>query len=348
MNRIPHAFLQRMPGALGFTRLRGTAAIALLCLSSLGESAAAQELTETVDFGVNPGNLRMFQFIPAPHTDEPKALVLVLHGCGQNAQDIAHLTGWNKLAELHDLIVIYPQQRSANNLQGCFNWFESKDTDRGKGEVESIHEMTRHAIRHWNIDTTRIHVVGYSAGAAMSVSLLAAYPGTFAGGASFAGTAYQLAQSPGEGAKVLLGKVGKSIEELRDRVLEQAPEFKGAYPRLVVFQGMKDRMVPPRHALLLVDQWKALYPEGLRCAKEPPTDALKAVYRTSCVDATGNERVILYGIEGLGHKVSIAPGPADDQGGHKGWFAVDRGFHSTYRAALDLGVIGPVAGGPRR
>src|SRR5690606_12956631 len=130
-------------------------------------------LTETIGFGENPGNLKMFQFIPDTNFSPQRALVLVLHCCSQSAQNISDLTGWNKLAKIHDFIVVYPQQKITNNPNLCFNWFNQKDTDKGKGEVHSIYEMTRYAIRHWNIDTNRIYSVGFSAGAAMSVSLLA-------------------------------------------------------------------------------------------------------------------------------------------------------------------------------
>ena len=41
-------------------------------------------LVETTDFGSNPGALRMFSFVPGNH-QQPPALVVVLHGCGQSA-----------------------------------------------------------------------------------------------------------------------------------------------------------------------------------------------------------------------------------------------------------------------
>src|SRR6476659_8707428 len=44
----------------------------------------ASPLVETADFGPNPGALRMFSFVPGS-LQEPPALVVVLHGCGQTA-----------------------------------------------------------------------------------------------------------------------------------------------------------------------------------------------------------------------------------------------------------------------
>ena len=41
-------------------------------------------LVEVRDFGPNPGGLRMFKFVPEA-LQQPRALVVVLHGCGQTA-----------------------------------------------------------------------------------------------------------------------------------------------------------------------------------------------------------------------------------------------------------------------
>ncbi len=302
---------------------------------------AQESLTETHHFGVDPGHLRMFQFIPDRAPARPSALVVVLHGCGQSAQAIAELTGWNKLAAIHDLIVIYPQQRSMNNGSRCFNWFKSADTNKDEGEVRSIREMVRFAIENWNIDTTRIHVVGYSAGAAMTVALLADYPDVFSGGAAFAGTAYQVARTPREGWKALRGKDIPAPEVIGQRIRDQHGIVPGPFPRLVVVQGLEDKVVPPRNAHLLFDQWRSLYNGELTCGEDQPIHGSPAIRRTKCSDPVGDERIVLYEIEGVGHQIMVDPGDRDDQGGRTGRFAVHGAFHSTHRVAIDLRIIDP-------
>src|SRR5262245_58330606 len=56
--------------------------------SRLAQTAPSADLSgslaEVTGFGSNPGNLRMFAFVPA-QLQQPRALVVVLHGCGQTA-----------------------------------------------------------------------------------------------------------------------------------------------------------------------------------------------------------------------------------------------------------------------
>ena len=81
----------------------------------------------------NPGALGAKLFVPA---DLPPgaALVVVLHGCTQNAADYDLGSGWSQLAEAHGFALLYPEQVRANNPNGCFNWFNPADVGRGGGD----------------------------------------------------------------------------------------------------------------------------------------------------------------------------------------------------------------------
>src|SRR4029077_5980738 len=79
-------------------------------------------LVETRKFGTNPGNLRMFYYVP-PDPRPPAALVVVLHGCGQTAARYDVGTGWSTLAKHYGFALLMPEQQSANNAHTCFNWF---------------------------------------------------------------------------------------------------------------------------------------------------------------------------------------------------------------------------------
>jgi poly(3-hydroxybutyrate) depolymerase len=57
-------------------------------LSDLAGSIAPSKLSERMDFGDNPGALRMFTYTP-PSLPEKAPLVVILHGCGQSAGDYA-------------------------------------------------------------------------------------------------------------------------------------------------------------------------------------------------------------------------------------------------------------------
>jgi poly(3-hydroxybutyrate) depolymerase len=157
-------------------------------------NSQAQSLTEINDFGMNPGNLRMFVHIPlATDKKQKKHLVLVLHGCTQTAGVIAAQTGWNKLADEYGFLVVYPQQKLINNAGRCFCWYRRGDITKGKGEDASIMEMLDYMKVNYNIDSGHVFITGLSAGAMMSVAMMATNPEAFNTGAIFAGGPYKSA-----------------------------------------------------------------------------------------------------------------------------------------------------------
>src|SRR5205823_14063198 len=88
-------------------------------------------LVETTGFGSNTCNLRMFSFVPEKLQPSP-ALVVVLHGCGQNAAGYELGAGWSTLAKHYGFALLMPEQQTSNNANACFNWFNPEDTRRGR------------------------------------------------------------------------------------------------------------------------------------------------------------------------------------------------------------------------
>ena len=52
-------------------------------------------------------------------------VVVMLHGCAQDAQALAASTKMNRLAQAERFMVLYPEQDRLSNLQNCWNWFGS-------------------------------------------------------------------------------------------------------------------------------------------------------------------------------------------------------------------------------
>jgi poly(3-hydroxybutyrate) depolymerase len=219
---------------------------ALLIVSALAGAIAAEPHEET-GFGSNPGNLRMFSYVPADR--KPAApLIVVLHGCKQKAAKFASDAGWLALADRDGLALLLPQQKGlpsffqdvyfppwlvalwgANNQNACFNWFQPEDTARDRGEALSIRQMIDAMIALYSVDHSRVYVVGLSAGGAMAAVMLAAYPERFAGGAIVAGVPYGCANTVGEALQCMNPGIDQTPAEWGRRVVEVA----GAEGRII-------------------------------------------------------------------------------------------------------------------
>ena len=93
-------------------------------------AAANDRLAGLAPIHDNPGGLSARVYVPAG-LKGPAPLVVVLHGCTQNAAVYDQGSGWSALADRHGFILLFPEQNRANNPMLCFNWFEDGDTRRG-------------------------------------------------------------------------------------------------------------------------------------------------------------------------------------------------------------------------
>lgn len=175
-------------------QLWGTSAALLALLALASPQAFAAAPGEVTAFGSNPGNLQMFEYIP-DGLPPSAPLVVVMHGCTQNAATFAKETGWIQLADQFGFALALPQQTQTNNFQSCFRWFDSNHNRRDQGEALSIKQMVDKMKLAHNIDPKRVYVTGLSAGGAMTSVMLATYPDVFAGGGINAGVPYGCANN---------------------------------------------------------------------------------------------------------------------------------------------------------
>lgn len=299
-----------------------------------------QELVEIERFGKNPGNLKMFVFNPESVQVVKKPLLVVLHGCTQNAKEVADLTGWNKIAKSNNFVVIYPQQKFINNPNYCYNWFLENDVNKGKGECESIYEMIQFAKANYNIDSNEINITGLSSGASMCMAMVATHPETFQNVAVFSGGGYKIGIGLFDGIQAMSGDKKHTQEELVNAVKEQNPNYLGVYPKLIIYQGKDDALVNYRNADAIVSQWAGIQKMDIIPDKiENSFMGIDDICRKEFQDTTASTKIILYEVANLGHKLLIKPGEKEDEGGKSGFLGVEKGFHSTHQTAKEFGLI---------
>jgi poly(hydroxyalkanoate) depolymerase family esterase len=300
--------------------------------------SVSTKLREVRDFGENPGNLRMLAYVPERLAAAP-ALVVVLHGCTQTAAGYDHGSGWSTLAERHGFALLFPEQQRANNPNGCFTWFERRDTERDVGEALSIRRMVDRMIADHGIDRSRIFVTGLSAGGAMASVMLATYPEVFAGGAIIAGLPYGAATNVQEAFDAMFKGDVRPARQWGDLVRRASPH-KGPWPKVSVWHGTADRTVIATNGTEIVKQWTDVH--GLAAA--PAEESRGAGFsRRVWRDAAGRALVESVTIPGMAHGTPLAAGDGEGRCGVAGPFLLDVGVSSTHHIASFWGLTGEAA-----
>ena len=318
-------FLRRLPKPFEFNGLE----VFARSLTPPGDSP----LVETTSFGANPGELRMFSFVP-DHLQPAPALVVVLHGCGQTAAGYDMGAGWSTLAEHYGFALLMPEQQRSNNAQGCFNWFNPEDTARDQGEACSVRQMIARMVEDHGIDARRIFVNGISAGGAMTSVMLATYPELFAAGAVIAGLPFGVATNVREALSGMFQSPSRPAGELGDLV-RSASEHKGPWPKLSVWHGSADRTVNPANANEIVKQWLDVHDLPIAPMSEGTVDGHP---HQVWWNADGETIVESYTITDMAHGTPLGVADNDERYGAEGAFLIDAGISSSHHIASFFGL----------
>ncbi len=299
-----------------------TICIALLALLT---SHNALALSEVTGFGSNPGNLKMFKYVPSG-LPAAAPLVVALHGCAQSAASYDNETGWQALADQWKFALLLPQQQSANNSSSCFNWFESGDIARGSGEALSIRQMVDRMKSDHASDGSRVFVTGLSAGGAMTAVLLATYPDVFAGGGIIAGVPYNC--GTGTSAAFSCMNPGSDLTPAQwGNKVRAASTHSGPWPRVSIWHGASDSTVRPVNATESMEQWTNVHGiDQIADVSDTIAGYPHKVYR----NAAGADLVETMLITGMGHGTPVDPGTGPTQCGTAGAYILDVNVCSSY------------------
>lgn len=287
--------------------------------------------TALTGFGSNPGALTGWRVVPARAVG-PVPLVVVLHGCTQNAADIDNGAGWSTLAAEAGFALLLVEQARSNNPNLCFNWFQPGDVRRSGGEVESIRQMVAALVADGTADPARVFVTGLSAGGAIAASLLATAPEVFAGGAVIAGIAHGVAGSMTEGLDRMRGQGLPDAATIAARARDASPHA-GRWPRLSVWHGSADNSVAVANAEAIIAGWAHL------CGLAAPSGAAKinGHQRRVWRDTDGVEQIEAHIITGMGHGLPITS-IGGEACGTPGSYFLECGLSSTRRIAAFWGI----------
>jgi poly(hydroxyalkanoate) depolymerase family esterase len=192
-------------------------------------------------------------FMPSKFNEKKVPLVVMLHGCTQNANDFSLGTEMNAMAEKEGFFVLYPEQSSEFNANKCWNWFEVGHQQRGKGEPSIIAEMTLDIVNKYPINSKKVYVAGMSAGGAMSVIMGATYPDVYAAIGVSAGLEYKAGTDLLSGTLAM--QVGGPDPARQGRLAYEAmQQFKRTVP-MIVFHGDSDVTVNVTNGHQVLSQW---------------------------------------------------------------------------------------------
>ncbi len=295
-----------------------------------GVSSILAQMTQVNNFGTNPGNLTMYEHVPA-NINQNSPVVLVMHGCGQLANDFANETGWNDLADQFGFYVIHAGQSALNNSGKCFNWFSSFDYTRDLGEAMSLAQMVDYMHSNYSTNTNRTYVCGLSAGGSMTSVMMAAYPDKFHKAGIWAGVPFRFST---------LGSNNKTPQEWGDFV-RNAYSYNGTYPKLFICHGTNDNVVDPLNEGRLVDQWTNVHGvdqqvDYTNTSFQGNTNVTQKLHQDNSLSDT---IVITYTVNNMAHGIAVDPGSGAMQGGETSSGAFDVDFFSTYWMADFFGLL---------
>ncbi|MGL1833631.1 extracellular catalytic domain type 1 short-chain-length polyhydroxyalkanoate depolymerase [Rhodocyclaceae bacterium SMB388] len=185
---------------------------------------------------------------PGVRADEQLPLLVMLHGCGQDARSFAVSTRMNRIAARERFLVLYPEQDRLANPQGCWNWFDTT-AGRAFGEAALIMKAIDQVCLLYPMDRARVAVAGLSAGASMAVLLVSRHPERFKAVMMHSGVPPGTAHSTMSAVGAMHGR--RSAGRLKATPASMAE----SWPPLLVIHGERDTVVAASNGQAAVQAW---------------------------------------------------------------------------------------------
>lgn len=262
------------------------------------ETASGEFLMREI---ATPDGPRRFKlYVPSSYDRKrPAPLLVVLHGCTQDPDEIARGTRFNAIAEEKGILVAYPEQPQKANGLKCWNWFDGAHQRRDQGEPGLIAEIARRVITEYSVDARRVYIAGLSAGGAMALTVAYAYPELFAAAGIHSGIAYGAATSIADAMKAM--GAGAADPASLSSLVEKGMGGRRYFPA-IVFQGAVDKSVKVVNAAHVVSQLSESFaPGGLKKISETPGSTEGGYHFSKVVYGNGRPMIEAWIVDELGH-----------------------------------------------
>ena len=289
----------------------------------------------TSGVALGPAGARRYQLLTPPgvRASQQLPLIVMLHGCGQDANAFALSTRMNSLAVRQHFMVLYPEQDRLANLQGCWNWYDT-DSRRAYREAATIIAAIDQVALLRRVDPARIAVAGLSAGASMAALLATRYPARFRAVAMHSGIPPGTAHSSMSALRAMHGRAEAASPEVASRAAAAT-----AWPPLLVIHGSADHVVAPSNGEAAAQLWA----EAAGARRAPSRTVQRGQRRAMTVTdfkCRGTTAVTLCSVAGLGHAWSggAAGQPFSDASGPDAsamiWSFASRQFKANDMSSL--------------
>lgn len=261
-------------------------------VATSANSATAANWTTGIAIGAaGPRRYRLYKPLGV-RRNERLPLLVMLHGCGQNAEALAASSRMNQIAARARFMVLYPEQDRLSNLQGCWNWYDTR-TGRAQAEENSIMAAIEQICLSQPVDRSKIALAGISAGAGMAVLLATHHPERFRAIAMHSGIAPGVAHSSASAIKAMFGQ-SATPSPLPPIALNVR------LPALLVIHGASDHIVAASNGEEAAMRWGERV--GAKASK-PRTVQRGARYAASITDYRSRGRLVatLCEVNRLGH-----------------------------------------------